>query len=122
MKLRLYNDSARFRLDMKDIEELHSTGIVTASIKFGFGSGRHFIYQVVLRDTDELDLELDGQILTLNIPVEQGREWIEGSDIGIYRTKRFGEDSLRIIVEKDMKCTDDTSEDQSNMFPNTKGS
>ncbi len=120
MKLRLYNDSARFRLDMKDVEELQSTGIVTASIKFGFGSGRHFIYQVVLRDTPEIDLELDGQILTLNVPVDQGKEWIEGSDIGVYATRKFGKDTLRIMLEKDMKCTDDSSEDQSNMFPNTK--
>ena len=120
MKLRLYNDSVRFRLDMDDVEQLKETGIITATSQFGFGANHSLTYQVTFIDLPHLNVVLDGQTLTLQVPVEMGQQWVSGSEIGIYRLLKFGDRQLNVILEKDLKCLDENSEDQSRMFPNPK--
>jgi len=120
MKLRLYKDSVRFRIDMDDVDQLRDTGIVTCTSHFGFGFNHSFIYQVTFVDQPEANVILEGNMLNLQVPLEDGREWLDSAELGYYKLKQFGEHQLRIILEKDLKCLDETSEDQSRMFPNPK--
>ena len=120
MKIRIYKNSVRFRLDMEDIEQLDATGLVTAATPFGFGQNHVLTYMVALVDLTDINVSLEGQNITLSIPIDMGKGWIKSADLGLYYKKKFGDDQLDIIIEKDLKCLDNTHEDQSKMFPHPK--
>lgn len=121
MKLRIYQDSIRFRVQKPEIDQLKSDGVVQAFISLGNDVGTGLYYEVKLAAVDVPVIDFSGNKVSLSIPQNNGLKWCEGNDVGIYGQQIVADGKLlKILLEKDFKCLDDTFEDQSDMFPNPK--
>lgn len=122
MKLRIYQDSIRFRVQKPEIDILKSEGIIRAFISLGQDAGTGLQYEVRRTEIEAPLITFEGNKISLSIPEKVAFQWCEGNDVGIYGQQTVaGGRQLKILLEKDFKCLDDTFEDQSDMFPNPKG-
>lgn len=123
MKLRFYQNSIRFRMQVSEVNEFAHSGLVSVFVQMGPKSEDHLAYSVQLSDVADPQVMYDDRGIKLLIPESIGRHWASSDEVGIYAEQKIGEEAvLKIILEKDFKCLDNTSEDQSNMFPNPKSS
>ena len=121
MKLRIYQDSIRFRIQKPEIDRLKSNGLITAFTPLGMGVDSGLHYEVRLANVNAPEIVFSENKVSLLIPENMGLSWCEGNDVGIYGQQKVAENKqLKILLEKDFKCLDDTVEDQSDMFPNPK--
>ncbi len=123
MKIRLYQDSIRFRMQISDVQDLVKNGSVHASLSMGSNPVDAFHYSVQLAEVASPEVRYKEGNISLYVPQVQGKHWAETDEVGIYADQKIGENGvLRILLEKDFKCLDNTMEDQSNMFPNPNSS
>jgi len=121
MKLRIYQNSIRFRVQMPEINAIKETGKVVVSVQLGPGKDDILKYSVELSQVESPEIVYSPGVIRLLIPEKAGLQWANTDEVGIYASQVFsGEDMLKILLEKDFKCLDDTFEDQSEMFPNPK--
>ncbi|SKB93939.1 DUF7009 family protein [Dyadobacter psychrophilus] len=117
MKIRIQRNSVRFRLSRTDIEKLTFEGYLEEVTSFGDAS---FIYAVKKsNDVSELSAEyLNGKIL-LRIPEHLTTGWADNNVVGYDGEMSFGNnESLKLLIEKDFKCLDNVTEDQSDNYEN----
>lgn len=116
MKLRIRENTIRFRLTKSEVAEFGKNGLVENQTDFG--NGQTFIY--ALKATDSaLNLKAnfaDGRIEIL-VPKVVAQKWTKSEEVGI-----SGETgSLQILIEKDFAClTIRENEDESDAFPHPK--
>ena len=121
MKLRIYQDSIRFRVQMPEIEVLLKEKAVEAFISLGASSSMELKYRISMGKVLSPKIEFADNIINLIIPEQMGIDWCTSNEVGIYASQLVNNNStLKIMLEKDFKCLDDTFEDQTNMFPNPK--
>ena len=118
MKLRILNNTIRFRLSMSDLNELNERGSIVEDLNFGLG--KSFSYGIQKSDQESiftLDRKHDG--LVLNVQSQAIAKLFETNEIGIYdEIKEKEMPSLKISIEKDFKCLTPRSEDESDLYPN----
>lgn len=103
MKLRIRDNSLRFRLDQKDMESLYLEGSVQSSTQFA--PGVHLFICVMRREQSSLlSATCEGQIITLYVRDEDALEWIQNSETGFRDMQEAGAASLRLLLEKDYPC------------------
>ena len=106
---------------MPEIESLKSDRQILAAVTLGFGPEEAIHYRVILSDVESVTVRFENNIISILVPEEQGMAWANDNSVGIYGSQEVAEGkTLKIILEKDFKCLDDTFEDQSIMFPNPK--
>ena len=108
MKLRLRDNSLRFRLDRLEVAALGGTGL--AESRTAVSAELPLVYRIRLsRDTDQPDVSFDQGTITVRVPEDLGRRWAESDDVGIYATTPWG---LRLTIEKDFRCLDAGARDE----------
>ncbi len=121
MKLRIYQDSIRFRVQVPEIEVLSKEKFVEAFISLGESSNIGLKYRISLDQVLSPMVEFSENLINLIIPEQMGIDWCTSNEVGIYASQLVNNNRiLKIMLEKDFKCLDDTFEDQTNMFPNPK--
>lgn len=119
MKIRIKGDSIRYRLtktdvaDLKDKGEVHETTQVHSDTVFNYR---------LRRTAEEKNVRVvyDLSGFTILLPEEQASTLTDTAEIGIYATIDNDKSGLKIVIEKDLKCLDETEEDQSDMYENPK--
>jgi hypothetical protein len=116
MKLRLKGNSIRYRLSKTDIEAFGENGYIEERTEIGPDM---FVYS--LQKSDELNLgaTLGTNKLTIYMPASWVSEWVTTERVGYehYMNLPNG-NKLYLLLEKDFKCLDETSEDQSDNYDN----
>lgn len=117
MKLRLRDNSLRFRLDRMEVAALSGTGL--AESRTAVSAEVPLVYRIRLsRDADQPEVSFDQGTITVRVPEDLGRRWAGSDDVGIYATTPWG---LRLTIEKDFRCLDagarDEDESQSYAHP-----
>lgn len=103
MKLRLADNSIRFRLTQGDIERLASNGHVAGRIELG-GTAGNFTYELVVTDGHGVSAIIFASGLRVSVPRSRAEE-LAGSLMGIYEKIPSGTgNEVRITIEKDLKC------------------
>lgn len=118
MKLRIKDNSIRFRLTRSEIDQLNKTGVVTAGS--GFPGGRRLTYTVesspasvtpaAFYSENTISVRLpESMVLALatteQVSIEDEQVLVDG-------------DKLRVTVEKDFACLSPREgEDESEMYP-----
>lgn len=117
MKLRIKGNSIRLRLSQKDVATLHQKGIVEEQTMFG---NNYFRYLLQQTNTDkQLTASFENNCIKVFIPASFVADWPGNDIVGIdARMPLTATDSLYILVEKDFICLDETTEDQSDNYPN----
>lgn len=119
MKLRIYNNSIRLRLQQSEMTDLENQHLIVGETLFPNGTA----FRYALRITPEVthisaDFAADG--LEVVVPLEVAQKWFAPTQVGIDAQLNLPDgDVLKILLEKDFKClTDRPEEDESDAFPN----
>lgn len=104
MKLRLTERDVRLRLEAEDLETLRRTGRVELVTPFDA--------QTAFTCTLRIDAQtavpvahLDGSHLTVLLPTEEARRWLDSDQIGIEARQAAGPNrTLKLLIEKDIGC------------------
>lgn len=111
MKIRIKDNSIRFRLTQSEVAELGSNGIISGHTEF---PGQTFTYAIESTEEEVLSAAFAESRMLLTMPAAMVEEWMTTDRIGF--DGQAGK--LRILVEKDFVCLDNTLEDQSDNYPN----
>lgn len=120
MKIRIKGDSIRLRLTKTDVQNLKKYGIVEESTIIG--AQEIFKYSLVLnQDIPSIAAEFRANKITVFLSQKETQILTETNEITVEGFQNNGKDKgLFLLVEKDLQCLDTTSEDQSDMYENTK--
>ncbi|MDQ1096896.1 MULTISPECIES: DUF7009 family protein [Chryseobacterium] len=111
MKIRIKDNSLRFRLTQSEVAELGKNGMISGSTEF---PGRNFVYAIERTEDGNLSAVFTDNRMVLKMPAVMVEEWISTDTVGF--NGQAGKISL--LVEKDFVCLDNTLEDQSDNYPN----
>ncbi|WP_343487271.1 hypothetical protein [Allomuricauda sp. d1] len=119
MKIRIKDNSVRFRLTQIEVKTLSEKGHVEAHTDFGDGK---FTYQVSLKENlITLKASFSNGVVGMEVPKKWGEDWYENDVVGIDHAQPLKNDEeLYLLLEKDFTCLDNTLEDQSDNYPNPK--
>nr|WP_315035643.1 hypothetical protein [uncultured Chryseobacterium sp.] len=111
MKIRIKDNSVRFRLTQSEVAELGENGIVSSMTEF---VDRPFMYIIEKTEDNVLSASFIENRMVMRMPVEMIKELISTDTVGFE-----GQTGLvKLLVEKDFVCIDNTMEDQSDNYPN----
>lgn len=111
MKIRIKDNSVRFRLTQSEVALLGKTGSVSCRTDF---INRTLIYTIESTEESEISVTFAENHIVLKMPEVQIREWVSTDRVGF-----DGQSGLvRVLIEKDFVCIDNSIEDQSDNYPN----
>ncbi|MFN4082970.1 MAG: DUF7009 family protein [Bacteroidia bacterium] len=117
MKIRIKGNSVRLRLTKPEVDTFKQTGVVAKAINFG-STQMHYKLQVT-NSNEQLTADYNNNTITVYMPENLRHDWTTTEWVGYDANMPLPNgESLFILVEKDFKCLDDTTEDQSDMYEN----
>jgi len=117
MKIRIKGNSVRYRLTKTEVETFCKTGYFEERTEF---NNSMFTYALrVSESNDELKAEFSGDTITMYVPRKSSQGWAESTLVGFQSTMLLENNKeLFLLLEKDFACLDETTEDQSDNYPN----
>lgn len=117
MKIRIKGNSVRYRLSKTDVDLVTSQGYHEEQTVFG---ATRLTYALQRKDAEEdLTATYTDNKITLYLSAAFLQDWATNAVIGCEAHMPLNDkDSLYLLVEKDFKCLDDTTEDQSDNYDN----
>jgi len=120
MKLRIQDDSIRFRLTRSEVARLGDGLDVEAICRFP--GGRALTYALTLADRMSVDARFDAGRIDVALPRERTIAWARSDTVTLPSEASESAATPRVLVEKDFTCVDPRDgDDQSDLFPNPKG-
>ncbi len=115
MKIRIKGNSIRIRLSRTEIADFGANGYLTEKTEFGNSA---FAYALQSDATGSaLSANFVNGTMTVYVPVAMQKEWAETDIVGYEHNMPIGDaKQLLILIEKDFKCIDNTTEDQSDNY------
>lgn len=119
MKIRIKGNSIRFRLTQSEVKQLSETGLVAETTQF---EQTQFTYKVQLESKiQELEASFSENTIILKVPEADGNNWFDSDNVGFENTMSLKNgNQLHLLLEKDFACLENTTEDQSDNYPNPK--
>lgn len=118
MKIRIEDNSVRYRLRRSEVDSLAEKGSIWATTQFPEG-----IFTYGLRTVEglsDLRASLEGSSIVLEIPADWTADWPESSRVGFETEIRVDGKALHLLIEKDFVCLDRDIASQTDQFPNPK--
>ncbi|WP_025762181.1 DUF7009 family protein [Dyadobacter tibetensis] len=117
MKLRILNDSLRIRLSKSEVTTLARSGVVESQTEF---VGGILYYSLEIQEQHgELEATFSGNRIKVLVPKAFAETWPENDVVGMSSKQQIRPDgTLKLLLEKDFKCLDNTTEDQSDHYEN----
>lgn len=117
MKIRIQGDSIRIRLSKSEVNQLVNEGIVEEKTSFLNSSFGYCLKRIA--GITELSATYETDKIIMFVPESILENWPTNNVVGFEAHMPISEtDSLYLLLEKDFKCLDNTSEDQSDNFEN----
>jgi hypothetical protein len=116
MKIRIQGNSVRFRLSKSEVEQLGIKGFVEEKTNFPQGKFSYSVRQDA--DNSMLSASFEQGSITLHVPSTFASGWAGNNIVGLDTSVPMGDQSLYLLLEKDFKCLDHASEDQSDNYEN----
>ncbi len=114
MKLRVLNQSVRFRLQRSEAEQLASNGVLSSTTRL---AGRELTYGVEGGPHPAPELTWDGSKLVVAIPAAELAAWAQGDEVGWYGHIA----DVTVTIEKDFQRTHVRTELDGDLYPNPRG-
>lgn len=103
MKLRIRDNTLRFRLTQTEVEALRTGIAVEAATRFP--AGATFIYRLEPTDAASLSARFERGTVSVSLPNSLVGPWAAGTDEGITGQQSIPDAApLRVSVEKDFAC------------------
>lgn len=110
MKIRIKDNSVRYRLSQNEVTNLVKNGKTWSTCQFGTGELK---YGILATDGKELSCSFDGNTITTRVPKSLLVNWDTDERVGFNHTV----DDLYILLEKDWQCLKPREhEDESNLY------
>ncbi|TYP94459.1 hypothetical protein BC792_112124 [Sphingobacterium allocomposti] len=110
MKIRIKDNTVRFRLTKSEVAKLAADGRVGSSTSFVDGT---FQYGVEVVDSDALSAGFVNGAIVLRMPMVMASALANTDQVGFEGMSG----QVKLLVEKDFVCIDNTTEDQSDNYP-----
>lgn len=119
MKIRIKGNSIRYRLTKTEVETFCKTGSYEETTSFG---NSVFTYQLkTKKGIDALEASFGQNTISLYLAKKEQSDWATSNRVGFRGTMDLPNgEQLSLLLEKDFACLDNTTEDQSDNFPNPK--
>ncbi|WP_067032878.1 DUF7009 family protein [Allomuricauda sp. CP2A] len=119
MKIRIKGNSIRYRLTKTEVETFCETGLYKETTHFG---NSVFAYALkAKKGIDTLEASFEENTITLYLTDEERSGWATSNRVGFSGTIDLPNgEQLSLLLEKDFACLDNTTEDQSDNYPNPK--
>jgi len=119
MKLRIRDNSLRFRLTRTEVATLRSDGLIAATLNFPGGASVEYVVESSPACVQPMAHYANNSI-GLRLPESVVKEWADSDQVSISSEEALdGEDILILLIEKDFACLAvREGEDESDMFPN----
>ena len=117
MKLRIKGNSIRIRLTKSEVDYFGREGYLEEKTEFG---NTTLVYAMQKqKDAGVLSAEFSNNKITLQIPQPLADKWVGSNQVGLENEMEIAPGKiLYLLLEKDFKCLDNTTEDQSDNYPN----
>lgn len=117
MKIRIRGNTIRFRLTRSEVETVAKSGYLSEKTAFNSGS---FTYAVkVLEGIPTLNADFKSDTITLFLPDLDAKKWVTTEQVGFEQYVQLDNGTeLYLLIEKDFVCMDESTEDQSDNYPN----
>ncbi|CAN5178956.1 hypothetical protein BH09BAC6_BH09BAC6_24840 [soil metagenome] len=111
MKIRIRNNSLRYRLTRSEVAILADEGTLVDKVSF---AEQTLVYAIKRSNEEQLSASFKNNTVTLFIPEQMVKEFIDTDRVGF----EHHDGPLHLLVEKDFTCLDNVAEDQSDNYPN----
>ncbi|MFN0215471.1 MAG: DUF7009 family protein [Saprospiraceae bacterium] len=120
MKIRIKGNFLRYRLTQSEVQSLSEGEKLAESTCFGPADGQTFVYALEPKEgIDALQASFADGKITLYLPADAAKTWYSEARIGFENEQEVGPGVfLKMLLEKDFACLDDTHEDQADKYPN----
>lgn len=117
MKLRIKGNSIRIRLTKKEVATIAENGYIDERTHFGENTFTYALKKAP--HIDSMLAQYDNHTITVLVPDEWIKDWPDNDTVGFETILplKNGE-RLKLLLEKDFVCLDNTNEDQSDHYPN----
>ena len=116
MKIRIKGNTIRLRLTKSEVEYFGNTNYLEEQTSFINDS---FKYSLRASDVVDVTASLEKNHIRVEIPFAVAKKWTSTNQVGCNGETEIGDGKkLFILIEKDFKCLDDTTEDQSDNYEN----
>lgn len=122
MKLRIRENTLRFRLGRSEVETFDQTGAIGDSVRFGLGKN-DFGYLLEKTPNSNFSASFANGTIVVRVPASDANSWANSDEVSLAGTFLADEQTeLRILIEKDFVCLNaHNDEDQSDRYPHPKG-
>lgn len=111
MKIRIKGNSIRYRMTKTEVDRFLKTGYLEETVDFG---ARKLVYALKKYGKSALSAGFEQNTITLYMPERMAAEWEAPEKVGFEGIHN----KLSLLIEKDFQCLDNTSEDQTDNYPN----
>jgi hypothetical protein len=120
MKLRIKNNSLRFRVTRSDLANLINSSRIEETIYLAPDEQARLTYALEHEPTlSSAVVRYQSPQVVIVLPTKDARTWAETDDVGIYARVDLGaRGALDLIVEKDFACVDLSDAENIDTFPN----
>ena len=118
MKLRIRDNSLRFRLTQSEVDTLRKDGSIRSAVNFPGGASIDYVVESVSSAVNTSAILANNRI-ELRIPKSAVDAWADSDQVSIKSDVTLeGDDVLTLLLEKDFAClAPREGEDESDMFP-----
>ena len=118
MKLRIRDNSLRFRLTQSEVDSLRKDGSIRSAVNFPGGASIDYVVESVSSAADTSAIFANNRI-ELRIPKSAVDAWADSDQVSIKSDVTLeGDDVLTLLLQKDFAClAPREGEDESDMFP-----
>jgi Family of unknown function (DUF7009) len=119
MKVRLKDNTVRFRLTKTEVKDFATKGVVEAHTQFGTALESKLTYTLVKADCAALQASFNQNKIIIKVPENLATVWVNTELIGLDNHGKTNNGSdLKILIEKDFACLKErVGEDERDMFP-----
>lgn len=119
MKLRIRDNTLRFRLGKKEVQLLFENGSISSEVKLGISPNSTFTYVLEHASVEARHLDFIQGKITCVIPTAEIEKWVQSEQVGIYHSIEIEEGYvLELVLEKDFKCLIERIDDDDDGFHN----
>lgn len=122
MKLRILDNSVRFRLGKSEVESFGKSGSIEGGVRFGGSSENDLRYKLQIIDGPEFTGKFSNGNIVVGVPHSIVDQWIGSEEVSISGRQELDEQThLKFLIEKDFVCLNaHNDEDQSDRYPHPK--
>lgn len=117
MKIRIKDNSIRLRLTRSEVKQLSETGIVQSTTPFADAEFRYAVQSI--EDLNGLQARITPYSIEMFVPSSFSRQWYKSDEVSCKALIPLANNKeLKLLLEKDFVCLDDSEEDQTDNYDN----